>query len=148
MAAELACFSTLLHPIYGTVATCFMLLSRFTFLRPWRWRRNVPPKYKLNFNGLYSALHSCEIDRCVLMCLLISVTRQNVQRCWLLDLRPEQLQWHNLHTTPSSHVASSSFQVYQLKFCMSFLSSAVFHRTIYFSLYHPMGLLITKFPLM
>jgi nitrate reductase gamma subunit len=34
-------------------AACFMLVSCLSYsYRPWRWRRHVPPKRRLTFNGL------------------------------------------------------------------------------------------------
>jgi hypothetical protein len=53
-------------------ASCWFLAS------PWRWRRNVPPKYTLNFNGLYCALQSFGIYRLFLLNLLQTVTRYKV----------------------------------------------------------------------
>jgi hypothetical protein len=43
---------------YTLLATCFhagLLLS--LFFQPWRWRLYVPPKRRLNFNGLHSTCH-------------------------------------------------------------------------------------------
>jgi hypothetical protein len=43
------------------VASIFMLVSRLLILRSSRWKRYVPPKRLLTFNGLHGAIsHHCE----------------------------------------------------------------------------------------
>jgi hypothetical protein len=42
--------NTSLCKIWGSV---WLLLSHWPILRPWRWRRHVPPKRRLTFNGLH-----------------------------------------------------------------------------------------------
>jgi hypothetical protein len=39
---------------YSLLAACFALVS--LILRLWRWRRYVPPKRRLTFNGLYDVI--------------------------------------------------------------------------------------------
>jgi hypothetical protein len=38
--------------INGYFLACFMPISYFGYLWPWRWRRHVPPKCRLTFNWL------------------------------------------------------------------------------------------------
>jgi hypothetical protein len=38
------------------LATCFYSALVRLILRPWRWRRNVPPKHRLIFNGFFSVI--------------------------------------------------------------------------------------------
>jgi hypothetical protein len=51
-----------ISPPFSLLATCFHagFLLNF-FLRRWRWRRYVPPKRRLTFNGLHIVIsHRCE----------------------------------------------------------------------------------------
>jgi hypothetical protein len=41
---------------YLMLATCFTLVSCLVFLRPWRWKRHVPPKRQLTFMGLHGVI--------------------------------------------------------------------------------------------
>jgi hypothetical protein len=48
-----------LHLLYDLLSRWFLTWS---FLRPWRWRRNIAPKYRLFFNGLHVVIsHKIEL---------------------------------------------------------------------------------------
>jgi hypothetical protein len=63
--------STATRPITDTAQRSLLIVTVFRESRPWRWRRHVPPKRRLIFNGLHGGVclyqktgtlysHSCE----------------------------------------------------------------------------------------
>jgi hypothetical protein len=49
------CPSDFIEEFFLLLVTCFRLLA-WIILRPWRWRRHVPPKRRLTFNGLHGVM--------------------------------------------------------------------------------------------
>jgi hypothetical protein len=51
------------------LATCLFAGSWWNFLRPWRWRRYVPPKRRLHLNRLHGVTSQKMILYCPTVCL-------------------------------------------------------------------------------
>jgi hypothetical protein len=64
-------------------ASCWFLAS--LILLPWGWRRNIPPKYKLNFSGLYSALHRFNLYTVVVLGAGMAQSVQRLATSWTTE---------------------------------------------------------------
>jgi hypothetical protein len=66
------------------------------FLRPWRWRRYVPPKRRLKLNGLHGA-----ISQKMILFITTAVKTSNPTKSDIVDMPVLLIQWMRL---PSSSV--------------------------------------------
>jgi hypothetical protein len=97
-------------------SSCWFLA--WLILRPWKWRRHVPPKRRLTFGGLHSVIcYKIKLFIQMLYFRYQAVTGKNTKKYHTNEqLRPEESRGHNINLSLNFNLFSTTFFTLNLNF--------------------------------